>query len=245
MTYAQPHPRFSVLSSSSLSSAEHLSPSGSTRFSLPSAPSINSINTALGTPKPTGVRPNIYDRNLNKTRTAEVSASAFAFLFSEVVQYTQKRVTGISDLERRLNTLGYRVGTRCLELITWRAESSSKNPKREIRFLPALMFIHTQVWKAAFGRPADAIEKSVENADEYMIIDNDPALTRNISVPKDMSQLSCSSFTAGIVEAVLDGLGFPARVTAHNTPTDAMPNRTTILIKLEKSVLDREEALKA
>ena len=41
-----------------------------------------------------------------------------------------------------------------------------------------------------------------------MIIDNDPPITRNISVPRDMNQLSCSSFTAGIVEAVLDGLGF-------------------------------------
>lgn len=41
-----------------------------------------------------------------------------------------------------------------------------------------------------------------------MIIDNDPAVERHISVPRDMSQLSCSSFTAGIVEAVLDGLAF-------------------------------------
>ena len=41
-----------------------------------------------------------------------------------------------------------------------------------------------------------------------MIIDNDPPIERYISVPRDMSQLSCSSFTAGIVEAVLDGLGF-------------------------------------
>ncbi|KAG5715906.1 hypothetical protein E4T56_gene20137 [Termitomyces sp. T112] len=103
------------------------------------------------------------------------------------------------------------------------------------------MSIHTQVWKAVFGRPADAIEKSVENADEYMIIDNDPPIERHISVPRDMSQLSCSSFTAGIVEAVMDGLGFPARVTAHNTPTAQFPSRTTILIKLEQSVLDREE----
>ena len=47
------------------------------------------------------MRPNIYDRNLNKTRIAEISASAFAFLFSEMVQYTQKRVSGINDLERR------------------------------------------------------------------------------------------------------------------------------------------------
>ena len=66
----------------------------------------------------------------------------------------------------RLNTLGYRVGTRVLELMVWRNESSSKAPKREVRFLPALMSIHTQVWKSVFGKPADAIEKSVENPDE-------------------------------------------------------------------------------
>jgi len=67
------------------------------RFSLPPTPLIN---TTLGQSRPAAQRPNIYDRNLNKTRTAEVSASAFAFLFSEVVQYTQKRVSGINDLER-------------------------------------------------------------------------------------------------------------------------------------------------
>jgi hypothetical protein len=109
--------------------------------------------------------------------------------------------------------------------MTWRSESGSKAPKREVRFLPALMSIHTQVWKAVFGKPADAIEKSVSNEDECMpmsfgtahtlsdvcadmIIDNEPSIERHISVPRDMSQLSCSSFTAGIVEAVLDGLGF-------------------------------------
>ncbi|KAJ7848770.1 TRAPP complex subunit trs31 [Mycena leptocephala] len=240
MAYTQPHSRVSVLSTSSQSSVEHLSPAASsTRFSLPSIPT-----TPGAPPKAAGVRPNIYDRNLNKTRITEVSGAAFTFLFSEMVQYTQKRVSGINDLERRLNTLGYRIGTRVLELMVWRAEAASKAPKREIRFLPALMSIHTQVWRAVFGKPADAIEKSVENMDEYMIIDNDPLIERYISVPKDMSQLSCSSFTAGIVEAVLDGLGFPARVTAHNTPTTQFPSRTTILIKLEKSVLEREEVLK-
>ena len=93
---ALPPSRFSVLSSSS---ADHLSPTSSyTRFSLPSAPST--ATAAAGSQKPSS-RPNIYDRPLNKTRTAEVSASAFAFLFSETVQYMQKRVSGINDLERR------------------------------------------------------------------------------------------------------------------------------------------------
>jgi trafficking protein particle complex subunit 5 len=41
-----------------------------------------------------------------------------------------------------------------------------------------------------------------------MLIDNDPQITRHISIPRDMSSLSCSALTAGIVEAVLDGLGF-------------------------------------
>ncbi|KZS90302.1 TRAPP I complex [Sistotremastrum niveocremeum HHB9708] len=214
--------RFSVLSDSA----------NSTRYSLPTTPQQRPF-----------LKSNIYDRNLNKTRTSEVSASAFAFLFSEMIQYTQKRVNGIADLERRLNILGYRVGTRTFELMSWRAEATSKAPKREIRFLPALMIIHTQLWRAVFGKPADALEKSVENDDEYMIIDNDPPITRGISVPRDLSSLSCSALTAGIVEAVLDGLGFPARVTAHLTPTSNFPNRTTILIKLEKSVIDRESAL--
>jgi hypothetical protein len=55
--------------------------------------------------------------------------------------------------------------------MAWRAEAASKVPKREIRFLPALMSIHTQVWRAVYGKPADAIEKSVENDDECMYLD--------------------------------------------------------------------------
>ncbi|KAF8323010.1 TRAPP complex subunit trs31 [Clavulina sp. PMI_390] len=186
----------------------------------------------------------IFDRNLNKTKNSQVSLSAWSFMFSEMIQYTQKRVNGIGDLERRLNTIGYRVGMRVAELLAWRNEGSSKAPKREIRLRDTLLFVHTQVWKAVFGKPADAVEKSVEKDDEYMIIDNDPIITKYISIPKEMSQLNCSAITAGIVEAVLDGLGFPARVTAHSVPTDAFPQRTTILIKLDRSVIEREDALK-
>ena len=99
MAYAQPHPRLSVLSYSSQSSLDHLSPTTtSTRFSLPSA---SPSHTAVASTKPGLNRPNIYDRNLNKTRSAEVSGAAYAFLFSEIVQYTQKRVSDINDLERQ------------------------------------------------------------------------------------------------------------------------------------------------
>lgn len=43
----------------------------------------------------------IYSRTLNRTRTSELSQSSFAYLFSEMVSYAQKRVTGIQDLEKR------------------------------------------------------------------------------------------------------------------------------------------------
>ncbi|KAB2040881.1 hypothetical protein ES319_D02G113000v1 [Gossypium barbadense] len=47
----------------------------------------------------------------------KVSLSAFAFLFSELVQYNQTRVDNIAELERRLEDAGYAVGARVLELL--------------------------------------------------------------------------------------------------------------------------------
>lgn len=41
-----------------------------------------------------------------------------------------------------------------------------------------------------------------------MISDNEPILSKYISVPKELSQLNCNAFVAGIVEAVLDGCQF-------------------------------------
>lgn len=76
-----------------------------------------------------------------------------------------------------------------------------------------------------------------------MISTNTPLFAKSMSVPKEMSQLSVEAFTAGIIEAALDGLGFPARVTAHSVPTADQPLRTTILVKLQKEVMDREKAL--
>lgn len=43
----------------------------------------------------------IYHRPLNRTKTAELSQASFAYLFSEMVSYAQRRVKGIQDLEQR------------------------------------------------------------------------------------------------------------------------------------------------
>lgn len=49
-------------------------------------------------------RKSIYDRHLNRTQRSELSKSSFAFLFGEMVQYAQKRVSGIQDLEKKSAT---------------------------------------------------------------------------------------------------------------------------------------------
>jgi len=43
----------------------------------------------------------IYDRNLNRSKGAELSRASFAYLFVEMIGYAQRKVTGIADLEKR------------------------------------------------------------------------------------------------------------------------------------------------
>jgi len=66
---------------------------------------------------------NILDRPLGGRGSrveTQVSLSAFSYLYSELVQYHQNRVDSISELERRLESSGYGVGLKILELITYR-----------------------------------------------------------------------------------------------------------------------------
>ncbi|GFF26517.1 transport protein particle subunit trs31 [Aspergillus udagawae] len=201
-------------------------------------------------------RKTIYDRHLNRSRNAELSRASFAFLFAEMVTYAQRRVTGIQDLERRLNEQGYPLGLRLLDLLFYRSMSSTSSalsssstsaspPNRPLRILPLLHLIHGPLWRLLFQRPADALEHSVspETPNEYMITDNDPLVNTYISVPKEMSMLNCAAFVAGIIEGVCDGCGFEAKVTAHNQPTEMWPGRTIFLLRFGESVMEREKVL--
>ncbi|KAI9850266.1 MAG: TRAPP subunit trs31 [Thelocarpon superellum] len=183
----------------------------------------------------------IYDRNLNRSRTAELSRASFAYLFGEMVTYAQRRVTGIQDLEKRLNVQGYSLGLRLLDLLLYR--EPVRTAQRPTKILPLLQLITTTLWRHLFSRPADALERSKDHEDEYMISDNDPLVNQYISVPKEMNQLNCAAFVAGIIEGVCDGTGFPARVTAHGVGTELWPGKTVFLIKFQPEVLEREAFL--
>ncbi|KAI4173894.1 MAG: hypothetical protein LQ343_002662 [Gyalolechia ehrenbergii] len=186
-------------------------------------------------------RKTIYDRNLNRTRTAELSRASFAYLFSEMVSYAQKRVTGIQDLERRLNEQGYPLGLRLLPLLLYR--EPPRTSVRPNRILPLLQFVHGPLWRHLFGRTADAIEHSSSVNNEYMISDNEPLVNQYISVPKEMNQLNCAAYVAGIIEGVCDGCGLKAAVSAHNGGTEMWPGKTVFLIRFEEGVVERESLL--
>ncbi|KAK3284089.1 hypothetical protein CYMTET_8246 [Cymbomonas tetramitiformis] len=182
--------------------------------------------------------PSVLDRPIGKGKT-EVSLSAFAFLFSELVQYSQQRVTKTDELEKRLEVVGVRVGERILELLCYREKAS----RRERKLLDMLGFVHTNVWKCLFGKAAESLEESVDDEDTYYISDKELLVNRFISVPKDWN-LNCGSFVAGVVKGVLDSAGFSAQVTAHYVKSELEgQSRTTIVMKFSPEVMAREQRI--
>lgn len=79
----------------------------------------------------------------------------------------------------------------------------------------------------------------------------EPVVNRYISVPSDYGHFNCASFTAGIINGVLDAAGFPADVTAKvlakNDDEEVTANQgvTIYYIKFDAQVLERERRLNA
>ena len=116
----------------------------------------------------------------------QVDITAFALLFSEIVQYSQDRVQSVPELQtryvrwkrcqlkkilergqerqiyvNRLANLGYQVGIKILDLLVLREKQQYR---RETKLINMLTFIKTSVWKNLFGKEADKLERA--NDDE-------------------------------------------------------------------------------
>nr|XP_024356447.1 trafficking protein particle complex subunit 5-like isoform X2 [Physcomitrium patens] len=143
-------------------------------------------------------------------------------------------------VRKLLEEAGFGVGIRMLELLCHRDKAN----RRETRVLGILSFVHSTVWKSLFGKVADSLEKGTEHEDEYMISEKELLVNRFVSVPGGMGGFNCGTFVAGIVKGVLDGAGFPARVTAHFVAVEGQARpRTTILIKFAEEVVQRDARL--
>lgn len=171
------------------------------------------------------------DRPLPRVKY-EISGSAFAFLFSEIVQYCHNKVYTVPELQKKLAEVGYHVGQRMVDLSYLR----DKNYKRETRLINMLIFIKSNLWKTLFAKEADKLEHSNDDPTTYYIIESEPVVNRYISYNKDKGTLNCASFIGGIIEAVLNESKFPAKVTVH------WHKGTTFMIKFDEAVITRDKA---
>ncbi|XP_065156239.1 trafficking protein particle complex subunit 5-like [Atheta coriaria] len=177
-------------------------------------------------------RTSILDKPLSKGK-GDVSLSCFALLFSEVVQYSQNKSSTVVELQNRLHSLGYNVGSKIIDLYFVR----ERNAKREIKLLNILLFVKSTLWKALFGKEADKLEHSNDDENTYYLMEKEPIVNKFISVPRDKGSLNCAVFVAGIVESVLVGTGFAAKVTAH------WHKGTTYMVKFDDAVVARDKQL--
>ena len=134
-------------------------------------------------------------------------------------------------MQGKLHDLGWQVGARIIDLIFVR----DRTAKRELKLLNALLMVKTTLLKTLFGKEADKLEHANDDERTYYIIEKEPLVNTFISVPRDKGSLNCAAFVAGIVEAVLDGSNFPAKVSAH------WHKGTTFMVKFEESVIARDK----
>ena len=219
----------------------------------PPPPVKEAVYTPLPAPKPfqpslryPSNRKSIYDRNLNRTKTTEISLASFSYLFNSLITYHHSKSDSVSEIETRLNRAGYPIGVKLLDLLLYR--QPPRSALRPTRILDLLQFIQGTLWRALFNRGADALEQSTSKKNEYMIIDNEPVVNTYISIPKEMSQLNCAAFVAGMIEGICDAAGFSTDgVTAHwaDGGDEMWPGKTIFLLRFKESVIEREEAIRA
>ncbi|CDO94246.1 unnamed protein product [Kluyveromyces dobzhanskii CBS 2104] len=179
----------------------------------------------------------IYDQTLI-SKDKKVSLSAYTFLFQSVVSYYRDSSKNVQEIERKLNSSGYTIGTRLTEILNFRDSIPNKTgltnmesvagtiasmKRRNLKILETLQYIHLTVWQYLFSRPSNDLVKSSERENEFMIIDNEPAISQFIQ----HTSVQCESFTCGIIEGFLDMAGFPCHVSSHFVEEAGFSNRTS------------------
>ena len=104
---------------------------------------------------------------------------------------SDKAGTVSSDLDHSLHSLGVPVGEKILELLSHRdmkgSGACSSQVKRETKMVNMLHFINKEVFRALFGRTADGLEQSIEDEDEYRILDTQPVTNKYANMGKQQS----------------------------------------------------------
>lgn len=142
----------------------------------------------------------------------KVTKSAFALLFGEMVQYCHQKAGSIDEFSRHLQQMGYPIGCTILEVFP----QCGSNMKRQTTVVNMLLAIKEKIWPYLFGYPAHGLEQQMDNANCYMLYDDQPMVAQFVSHPQDLkNHFSCCAFVGGIIEGILTSAGFPCQVSTH------------------------------
>ena len=161
-------------------------------------------------------------------RGNEVSSSAFSFLFCEMVRYSMHSEGGAARMDDKLREIGERLGERILDLVMLR----DRKAQREIRLLPMLQFVTTNIWQNVFGHAAELL-KSNTGENEYFIQD------ANLLLDKFVNGRTCASYAAGMVQAALCCADFPCTAEAALVDNEGVV-LSSVILKFDQKVMDRE-----
>lgn len=113
-----------------------------------------------------------------------------------------------------MHELGQTIGYSLAEIFFWKERSG----RRDQQLLPLLLRIKSSFWKEFFGVPADALERSLEKDNECMLVlmlmdlvmlmDENPVLFRNMSLPRDLLSFNPCAWIAGMLQAMITSCGF-------------------------------------
>lgn len=114
-----------------------------------------------------------------------------------------------------------------------------------------LHFVNNQAFKALFGKPADGLEQSTEDEDEYRILDRQPVTNRfaNLggkSAAAAGNYSNCAAYVAGVVEGLLCAAKLHCRVAAHpyvEEEGEGDRETTIYVIKFAKEVTARDRQI--
>ncbi len=100
-------------------------------------------------------RPSNLDKTIAKSKGNDIHLSTFAFLISEMVQYSNKRSANLTEFQMKMLELGRSIGVRLLELTYYR----ERKDKRETKYIEQLNFIKKHVWKSIYNKEAESVER--------------------------------------------------------------------------------------
>ena len=79
--------------------------------------------------------------------------------------------------------------------------------KRELRMEEALLFLQDKFWPQLFEKKADSLEISMDNPNDYMIVDNNP-ITDLFASSSEGGVSPPAVFIGGIVGGALHAMAF-------------------------------------